>query len=167
MASTPQELIYTEARLAVEMQAASLDEIRTRTGILLAVTALSASLLGRTALEDPGAGWAEIAGGACFAVVGVMAMLVLYPWGYKRRCPGGAYSNERGWFFELNGRKLVDAFGDKDANEAASTHLELAKEFADNWDENETRLLRLYRCFEVAALFLVGGVGLWLVDLAI
>jgi hypothetical protein len=170
MASTPQELIYNEAQRAVALQAASVDELRSRTGVLLAVAALSASFLGRAALEDGDLRGLEIAGGACLGAVGVLAVLILVPWAPRRRSQAPHYAmtdgKGRGWFFTLDARKLKAAFSDKTAEELADVHLALAETLAVDHDENTVPLTWMYRFFEWAAVLLVLGIGLWLADVA-
>ena len=85
MASSPQELIYDEVQRAVALQAAGVDELRSGTGVLLAVAALSASFLGRTALEDPASSWLAVGGGICLALVGLLSVGILIPWAPLRR----------------------------------------------------------------------------------
>ena len=170
MASNPQELIYNEAQRAVALQAASVDELRSRTGVLLAVAALSASFLGRSALEDGDFPLLEIGGGICLALVGVLSVAILIPWATDRKSTRPHYASAdakgRGWFFTLDARKLIADFKKKGADDLPAMHLALAKSLADDHDENARPLTRMYRCFEFAAVLLVVGVGLWLVDVA-
>ena len=49
--TTPEELAYGESVRAIESQAGGLDELRTRTGVLLAAASIVASFLGAEALK--------------------------------------------------------------------------------------------------------------------
>lgn len=64
------ELAYEEAKRALDAQESVVNELRTRSGILIANAAVTTSFFGGRALEDgeiAAAGWVAI---ACFAVVG-------------------------------------------------------------------------------------------------
>ena len=71
----------------------------------------------------------------------------------------------RGWFFTLDAAKLIAEFGEKTRDGLAEMHLALARGLRDDHEENAAPLTWMYRFFECAAVLLVVGIALWLVDL--
>jgi hypothetical protein len=67
-----EELVYGLAQQALAEQDSTFDELRTRTGTLLAASSLVASFLGARAIDDTGFSWALFWGfrGACIALLG-------------------------------------------------------------------------------------------------
>lgn len=132
-----EDVILEEARRAIESQAASLDELRARTGVLLAAAAVSASFLG-AATASPGVSLGFIGGSALVAFsLGVGSCLkVLLP---KRR----------GWTFVTSPKQLIKDW--VDISRPESMQLFLAKSLEDNYDENEKRLDKLFTWFGSAA----------------
>jgi hypothetical protein len=146
-------LAYDEASYAVKRQEAALDDLRARTGILLAAAALVASFLGGAALANrtmalPGA----LAIGS-FAVVGVLALLVLWPWG--------------GWVFSFDPRILMAGYIEADPPATLpEMHRDLALHHADHVNQNQEKLDRLYWVYRGATVALVLQVILWLMQFA-
>jgi hypothetical protein len=148
-----QDVILEEARNAISMQSAALDELRSRTGFLLAAAALSASFLGSATAE---AGvrigfW----GGAALIAFGLgvaLCVVVLTP---KRDA----------WTFVNSPKHLIQQWVDE-AQEGKSMHLFLAKWIEENYDANEARLNDLYRWFAAAAIAIGSSVVLGCIQLA-
>lgn len=91
--------LYERAVESLRRQEAAVDELRARTGTLLAAAALVASLLGDAALAD-GLGTSGIVGLACFAVASCLSIGVLLP--------------VSGWIFEPGLGDLFTDFVERD-----------------------------------------------------
>jgi hypothetical protein len=73
------ELAYDEAKRALDAQESVVNELRTRSGILIAAAAITTSFFGGRALADGAvgtAGWLAI---AAFGLVGASVLAVLWP----------------------------------------------------------------------------------------
>ena len=168
MAESIDELNFNEARRAITQQAQDLDELRSRTGALLAVAALSSSFLGDAVLgDDRASDCLVVVGGLCLAVVGSLSVAVLYPWSPRGKASDGLAS-KKGWLFTLSGDEIKAAASAPDAGVAdlAKVYARLADTLDGFYDHNQRGLNRLYRAFELAAVLLVIGIALWLVALA-
>src|SRR5688500_100641 len=97
MAETFYELTYNETQRAVTQQAQDLDELRSRTGTLLAVAVLSSSFLGEAVLSDKQASTGlELTGAFFLSVFALLAIALLFP-----ATPAGRATGYRGWMFNM------------------------------------------------------------------
>lgn len=145
-------LVYEESRRALDAQQSSLDNLRTRTGVLIAATAIVSSFLGGQALGDGQFtlwSWAAIGG---FFIAGLVAVVVLFPlWRWK-------------FTSEVN-TLLSDYVDDVDPATIDQMHTQLAQHNQDNYDENHKKLEKLYFGFQLACVAFILEVVCWLVDL--
>ncbi|MBS1870546.1 MAG: hypothetical protein JSS99_12890 [Actinobacteria bacterium] len=150
---TPEELAYGESVRAIDMQARSLDELRTRTGVLLAAASVVASFLGAEALKTSAfeglAGLALIA----FGVVLVGCIAILWP--------------RHEWRFALGARILIEDWtGENPCGDEAEMLKFLAQRLEANWHANKERINAMLVVFQVAACALGAEVIFWTLQLA-
>lgn len=134
-----EQIAYDNAIRALDKQEKLLEELRARTGVLLAAASLAASLLGGRAFQEPhGIALVVIAFGA-FALSFGASLFVLLP---------------RAFVFDLEGplvyERLYHLRGD-----TAEIHRRLAYQLQRFWERNDALLSRIDRAFRVAASTLV------------
>jgi hypothetical protein len=150
-----EDVILEEARRAIDFQASALDELRARTGILLAAAAVSGSFLGAaTARADVGFGF--LGGVAVIAFVLGIAFCIVVLW------PPG----DDAWIFVNSPKQLINDWVKVEQN-GKSMPLFLAECLEDDYDKNEKRLLGLYRWFQAAAVSVGAAVILGCIQLAV
>jgi len=160
-----EEIVYNEAVRATTEQEDSLDDLRSRTGTLLAAASLITAFLGSQALarhpiisvvrgqrvvqaDLDFLAWSAI---AAFVAVSVFTIVILLPWT---------------WGFILSPKVLFEDHVDvPERNSAAQLHRFLAETLEAQWDQNQKKLNRLFWCFRLACFSLSGEVILWLVVL--
>ena len=143
------KLALDEAIRAVEGQRKSLDELRSRAGILLSSALLIGALLGGPASQTNSLNYVVFA--ASLLVLAVAAsLLVLRPTG--------------GWKFSVGTRALLRDYieSDKPAT-IPELHRSLAWHMDDDYLENQRKLKWLYRVFSLASILVVGETIMWLV----
>jgi hypothetical protein len=132
------ELAYREAVRALDHQLATLTELRSRAGMLLAVASIAVSLLGREASHATRPlAWAAV---ACFSLLGVCVLAIVWP---------NAHSD-----FDLDPQVLIDAGLSGDRPFAADWTLELIGHMARQQRANGRQLARIVRVFRVGACLL-------------
>jgi hypothetical protein len=136
--------ILIEARRAIEVQGAALNELRSRTGVLLAAASVSVSFLGAV-LKAGAVGLGFLGGLSLVAfVISVGACIrVLMP--------------SPDWIFRTSPRILIQDWIELDRG-AASLKLHLAQSLEDHFDCNKVKLDHLYVWFQVAAFALAAEV---------
>jgi hypothetical protein len=145
-------LAFDQALRSLARQEASLDELRSRTGTLVAAAAIAASFLGASAASN-GFGLAGTLGIFAFIASGTLSLVILLPF--------------RGWVFDDNIDTLFAGYIEaEDPADIVEIHRDLARNHAAHIARNEILLSRLYWAFRVAAGLLVLQVVLMLVDLA-
>src|SRR5437763_4227163 len=149
MGDTVDALAYDEARSAIAAQQSALDGLRARAGTLLAAAALVTSFLGGQVLTKPtvtarsgfarasigGGGWSAI---ALFAALALLTLAILWP--YE-------------WRFEMSATTILSVEPDGDI---AAVRSQLATYHEQNYDLNKLTLDRLFTCFRLACVCLVG-----------
>lgn len=152
MAETPLELAYDSALQALSHQAASLDELRTRTGILLAAASVSTSFLGSEALKgrDTGTfGWLAV---VCFFGLGALTAAILWP--------------RRGWLFVVDPILLIRDFIEIEMPlDIEKMRRDLALHLSNNYRSNSKKLNFLQWMFQLACGLLILEVIAWVVAL--
>jgi hypothetical protein len=141
-----EELAYSLALRALSQQEKVLEELRARTGTLLAATAIVASFLGARAL---GVGGEQVLGivGVVFAIGSIlMSVYTLVP--------------KRNLDFALAGPAVYEHFmkAGADVDEAYRT---LSYWIQSAWDENQIVIDGLIRAFRWACWSLALAVGFW------
>jgi hypothetical protein len=145
------KLVYEESVRGWSLQSSVLDEIRTRTGILLSATSISSALLGSADLtkHETFRTMTYLAVGA-FCLSLLLCVYVLRP--------------TRGWTFSHTSRGLLDAYVDK-GKSLDSMHRELALAADGYRDVNDKKIKRQFRAFRWASLALGASIVFWLIDL--
>ncbi len=143
--------ILTEARRAIAFQHSSLDEIRARSGILLAAASVAVSVLGTTAASRKGGldatGYIAV---VVFAIAVVTCLVVLWPWK---------------WTFVMSPTILKEDWVDTQRpNE--SLEMFLADRLENYYDTNETKFKWLRFSFQIAAISVAAEVILLAVQVS-
>jgi hypothetical protein len=136
-----ERLAYEAAQRALDKQERLLEELRSRTGILLAAAALGASFLGREAFGgDPRRGLAIAALLALLIAIG-SSVYILIPKADR-------------FFFAVVGAGLYEGlYAIKD--DLPEVYRRLAYDLDRFWDTNDAELQKLFTAFRVAAGALV------------
>jgi hypothetical protein len=146
-------LVFGEAVRALDQQAASVEGIRSRAGVLLSAASIATSFLAGLGLsEGEGLGvWSGLASLA-FGVVGGLCVAILWP--------------RRQWFFTANPKLLVRDYLDPADVDLARTYRNLAL-WADTWAEgNRTKIRTMLNWFELACVLLAVEIAFWIAELA-
>jgi hypothetical protein len=153
MGETDEDEILTEARRAIAFQAASLDELRTRTGLLLAAASVSASFLGAATAKSGGS--LGFWGGA--ALVAYVIAIGCCIWVLMPR--------RDGWIFITSPATLKkDWIETRRPTESMKLFLAVALE--NHYDTNAKKMAELYVLFQVAAGSVAAEVILGAVQIA-
>ena len=147
------KVVYDEAVRTIEAQRQSLDELRSRAGILIGAAALIAGFFGPAALKPGTPPNLAIGAGVLMVLAVAPVVFVLLPLG--------------GWRFSNGTRNLLQDYveGDNPAT-MSEIYRSLAWFIEDDWESNRKRLLARYALFTVSALALVGETIAWLVTIA-
>ena len=132
-------------------QGGVLDELRSRTGVLLAAAAVSSSFLGAEALtRHPRLSSLSIIALISFGIVVMLCLVVMWPKGR--------------WWFTHSVEGLIDAYvkSDKSIN---YMHKMLARKNGDFCQRNEKKLKFRFFAFQIACLGLGVDVVLWVLDI--
>jgi hypothetical protein len=139
-----ERLAYEAAQRALDKQERLLEELRSRTGLLLAAASLAASFLGREAFaEDPKRGLAGLALVAFLVAVGA-SVYVLLPKTDK-------------FVFALVGGGLYEGLYDV-KDDLAEVYRRLAYDLDRFWDANDSELQKLFWAFRVGAFGLAAEI---------
>jgi hypothetical protein len=145
-------LAFDEAQRSLTRQEESLDELRSRTGTLVAAAAVAVSFLGASAASG-GFSLAGQLGILAFIALSTLAVVILLPF--------------HGWVFDNKVGELFSSYIEADdPADIVEMHRDLALHHAKHIADNEILLNRLYWAFRVAAGLLVLQIVLMLVDLA-
>jgi len=145
-------LAFDEAQRSLTRQEESLDELRSRTGTLVAAAAVAVSFLGASAASG-GFSLAGQLGILAFIALSTLAVVILLPF--------------HGWVFDNKVGELFTTYIEADdPADIVEMHRDLALHHAKHIADNEILLNRLYWAFRVAAGLLVLQIVLMLVDLA-
>lgn len=126
MSERYENVILEEARRAIDFQASALDELRARTGILLAAAAVSGSFLGAaTARADVGFGFLGGVAVVAFVLGIAFCIVVLWP-------PG-----DDAWIFVNSPKQLINDWV-KVEQKGKSMPLFLAECLEDDYDRTKS-----------------------------
>lgn len=153
MSERIEDEILVEARRAIDVQVAALDELRARTGLLLAAASLSGSFLGAAAAESE----------ADLGFVGGVAVLA-FALGVGS-CIWVLWPKNEGWTFVNSPGQLIADWIEIQRPEQ-SMKLFLARAMEGHFKGNKKRLDCLYRWFQAAAFSVGASVILGSVQLA-
>jgi len=133
-----ERLAYEAALRALDKQERLIDELRNRTGLLLAAASLAASFLGREAFAgDPKRGLAILALVAFLLAVGASVYVLLPKTGkfVFARVGAGLYEG----LYELK-------------DDIGEVYRRLTYDLDRFWDDNDVELQKLFRAFRLAAV---------------
>ena len=151
---SPETIIYEESKRAIVVQAASLDELRSRTGLLLAAASVTASFLASQATTRSDLG---VLGGVAlltFAVAVGACIHVLWP-------------RKNGWTFVLSAKVLGEDWIDHEQpGGTAAMQRFIAEKLEGHYDANQRKLDALFRAFQVGAIATGAEVILWTLQLS-
>lgn len=135
-----ERIAYESALRALDKQERLLEELRARTGILLAASSLAASLLGSQALKGSKPTAVVVLAMATFAVSLGASLYVLIP--------------RKGFVFALKGPAIYEELYEF-REQPDELHRRLAYDLQRFWDANDELLKPVLRVFRVAAIALV------------
>jgi len=146
-AATLIELSYAAAVRALDLQERSVEQIRSRTGTLLAATSLTASFLGAQSIaSSKGLSMLGALALVALATSILTCIYILLP--------------KRGFIFSVNGVRMFESlFGFQ--NDVDEAQRRLVYWLEGYWKDNQVRIDRLGRCYAAAALALALQVVLW------
>ncbi|MGE5282719.1 MAG: hypothetical protein ACM3N0_10445 [Chloroflexota bacterium] len=140
MAGEFEKLSYEAALRGLDKQEALLEELRTRTGVLLAASSLAASFLGQQAFQSPSPRGLAIAALAAFVVSIAACLLILLP--------------KKNLIFAERGAGLYEGlYAVRD--DMSEVYRRLAYDLDRFWDSNDGTIRWLTRAYTVAAGALV------------
>lgn len=135
-----ERLAYETALRALDKQERLLEELRSRTGLLLAASSLAASFLGRGAFEGPGSPIVAVLALLAFVVSIAASVYVLLP--------------KRELIFSQSGPGLYEGLY-AERTDLAEVHRRLAYDLFRFWESNDKKVRPLIRAFTLAAFALV------------
>lgn len=140
MAGDFEKLAYEAALRGLDKQESLLEELRTRTGILLAASSLAASFLGQQAFQQPSPRGLAISALIAFVVSIGASVSILMP--------------KENLFFSEAGAGLYEGlYAVRD--DLAEVYRRLAYELDRFWDQNDKTIAKLSRTYKLAATALV------------
>ncbi len=152
MATGLEQLAYDLSMRALNQQENLLTEVRARTGLLLAATAVATSLLGGRALDDGERTVLDLLAIALALVSLVLSVYVLAP--------------KRDLTFALDGPAAYEYFTAGQAT-LVEAHRDLAYWNREAWEENQVIIDSMIRFFKWSCYTLVAAVVLWSAGLAL
>src|SRR5882757_1887468 len=135
-----ERLAYEAALRGLDKQEGLLEELRTRTGILLAASSLAASFLGQQAFRHPHPHALAVVAVGAFVVSIAASVFILLP--------------KQNLFFSLRGAGLYEGLYAV-RHDSAEVHRRLAYDLDRFWEKNDGKIKWLTRAFTVAAAALV------------
>jgi hypothetical protein len=158
IAETGYEIAFDASREALAQQQASLDNLRTRAGMVLSGASIATAFLGAQALKLPKErpelwldGWEWVATSS-FVLGALIAIALLWP--------------IKGWMFALGAKELIGGYveGDRDYT-VPEIQRNLALHLENHFDANQRKMRRLYRWLRISCLLLAVQVVAWILDL--
>lgn len=147
------KLAYEVSLRALSLQDTSLNDLRARTGTLIAASSLVTSFLGGAAITRDGLdGW-SVAALAAFVTSIVFATWVLLP--------------KDNLVFSLSGSRLYETEIEEDVFTIGETHRRLAYWLDGFHDANDAKIRRLFSWYRAATGALLLEVAFWSVQLAV
>jgi hypothetical protein len=155
VAESIEEIIYAEAQRGLALQVVLLNELRSRTGIMLAVTTATSAFLGAAAINHGGLhAWGVLAL-ASFAVAIGCCLMALWP--------------HRKWSFYEGAKKLVGTYCDSPHPEGeawtpALMQRDLALHMEQHADDARDKMKGIQQWFMGAGIGLAVEVACWLIE---
>lgn len=152
--STSEQIVYQQAERLLAQQQRSVDELRTRTSIVLTATALTTAFLGQAAIED-GVG---IFGVFAFLFLGAGVLLCLWV----------LLPKFDSWTFDIGAHDLIRrSVLSSSPGTPSGIYLYIAYWMETYYWQNNKVLAHLFVAFWWACIFLAVQVSMWLFELAI
>jgi tetrahydromethanopterin S-methyltransferase subunit B len=145
------ELAFVEAGRALDAQERTVNELRSRAGVLIAAAAVTTSFFGSNVVGGARAGLAAWLATVSFALIGVAVLAVLWP--------------RREWEFSESGKDLIARYVEPELLPLALIHRDLALHYTGKLAANAAQLAALVRAVRVGVVLFVVEVGAWLVAL--
>jgi len=142
------ELAYEEAGRALDAQERSVNELRSRAGVLIASAAVATSFFGGRFVDDGLGLWAWLAV-AMFVGTGGCVLSILWP--------------REDWTFSASTRDIVSEYIEPDAVPVSRIHRDLAVHRARSYMTNADQLRRLTKFFRIGLTMLIFEVAAWVV----
>ena len=142
------QIAYETGLRALDKQERVLEELRARTGLLLAAASLAASLLGREAFVEASPAWLVVVALAAFVITLAASLYVLLP--------------RRGFTFALGGPAVYEQLY-VHRTDLDEVHRILAYDVQRFWDENDARLQPVFFAFRIG----VGALAVEVLSLAL
>jgi hypothetical protein len=143
MASDFERLAFEAALRGLEKQERLLEELRARTGVLLAASSLAASFLGQQAFQDPDPGWLAVFALGAFVVSIIGSVYILLP--------------KKELIFSESGTGLYEGLYEV-RDDIAEVYRRLAYDLERFWESNDPKMRVLTRMYGLAALALVAEI---------
>jgi hypothetical protein len=145
------KIIYEEAVRGWSLQSSVLDELRSRTGVLLAAASVAVALLGSSDISKHEGfttlGWFAV---GAFGLVLGLCLYVLFPTG--------------GWTFTHDAKLALKGYVEAELS-VDDTREGLAIKADEYRNENDKKLHCMFLAFQGASLALGASIVLWLIDL--
>jgi hypothetical protein len=149
---SPAELAYQEAVRAISTQAGTIDTLRSNTSTLLGASSVATAFLGAEGVGSQGLdGWGLTAT-ACFGVVGLCAVGILFP--------------VRQWRLTLDPMGMIGMYREQPPDTEEELFEDAAYSLHQCRLHNAERIEILFWSFRVASVILIGGVLAWILELA-
>jgi hypothetical protein len=144
-------LAYDESVRSLDKQERLLDELRARTGLLLAASSLAISFVGRPAFQAADT-LVVVLGLLAFAISVAASVYVLMP-------------KARRFVFSLEGSAVFEELYEF-RDDMPEVYRRLTYDLDRFWDENDAVMARLFRWFQIAAAALAAEIILLLTSLS-
>jgi hypothetical protein len=143
-------IAYDAALRALDKQEGVLEELRARTGVLLAASSLATSFLGRSALDDAPTALVVLAL-AAFATTIAASVYILVP--------------KKAFYFSMSGTAILQELYEfrEDVDELRRR---LTYDLERFWERNDDAIQKLFWSFRIAAVALVVDIVLLLATLS-
>jgi len=151
-AQSLEELAFGLSLRSLDRQERVVEELRARTGVLLAATALVASFLGGRALASDATPWITLPGVAASVASIVLAVYLIAP---KSKLE-----------FALDGAAVYEHFV-REGGDLVEAQRTLAYWVSDAWNSNQSVIDGLVRLFAIACAALIAAVLLWALALGL
>jgi preprotein translocase subunit Sec61beta len=140
MASGFERLAFEASLRALDKQEKLLEELRARTGVLLAASSLVAAFLGQQGFQEPDPGALAIIALGAFVASVLASVYILYP--------------KKALIFAESGSGLYEGLYEF-REDLPEVYRRLAYDLQRFWDSNDGKIVKLTRAYAVAAIALV------------
>lgn len=147
------KLAFEEGGRALDAQERTVNELRSRAGVLLAAAAIVTSFFGSRAVGGSDLADADWVAITAFVLVAATVLLVLWP--------------RSDWEFNASPADVIASYIESDEpTTLLEIHRDLALHRSSSYDQNARQLKWLFRSFRLGLMALVIEVAAWLVAVA-